>query len=205
MINTEDFLTARQKDVIGELFNMSLGSSTMAMYAMLERKVIITAPDVLVTETKDFHPLSGETMMAVDIQYIEGLHGRNLLILKNDDIRRMLEIMLMTEIDPDNFVIDEIGESAICELMNQMMGMASTSMARFLETPVDISTPETYEIRDEALFKEHYFRNDEILLIVAFDIIIENTLKSEFYNIMSLDFARELLELVDRVERKQQG
>lgn len=204
MVNTEDFLSAHHEDIIGEVFNMCLGSSTMAMHTMLGKTVNITTPDVSVIRKDDFHlPMKGPAM-AVEIHYVEGLQGRNLLIMEKEDIRKILEIMMMTEFDPENFEVDEIGESAICELMNQMMGMASTSMSRFLEMTVNISIPETYRVRDEESFKQHYFSEDDVLLIVGFDITIEETLQSKFYNIMSFSFAKDLLAFIEAVQKKHE-
>lgn len=193
MAKTEMFFTPDEIDVLGETFNISLGSSSKAINLILDRIVTINEPAVSVATVDEFHLSELEYVLAVEITYVKGLKGRNLLLLKKQDIRKILEIMMMSELDEETFEIDEIGESAVCELMNQMMGSAATAMSNFMDMTVDISTPKTYRILNEMLFKREYFEKGQLLVLVKFDIEIEGTLKSEFYNIMSLDFAKEII------------
>ena len=84
--------------------------------------------------------------------------------------------------------------SAVCELMNQMMGAASTALSDFLGRMVNISTPESYELKDFDNFKqEHFPANAGPIVVVRFKLIIEGALESEFLNVMSVDLARDLI------------
>ena len=197
MLKAEDFFTPEQIDILGETYNISLASSTKAINLMLDRIVNINTPSVEVLKSDDFHFQNLENALAVEVNYVEGLIGRNLMILKKEDIRKILEIMMMTELDPATFEIDEIGESAVCELMNQMMGSAATAMSNFINMAVNISTPKTIPIINELLFKSAYFEKGEIIVIVRFNMHIENLLDSEFYNIMKLDFAKDVIRFVE--------
>ena len=197
MLKAEDFFTPEQIDILGETYNISLASSTKAINLMLDRIVNINTPSVEVLKSDDFHFQNLENALAVEVNYVEGLIGRNLMILKKEDIRRILEIMMMTELDPATFEIDEIGESAVCELMNQMMGSAATAMSNFINMAVNISTPKTIPIINELLFKSAYFEKGEIIVIVRFNMHIENLIDSEFYNIMKLDFAKDVIRFVE--------
>jgi len=193
MAKTEMFFTPDEVDILGETYNISLGSSSKAINLILDKIVTINEPEVSVVTVDEFHLSELEYVLAVEITYVKGLKGRNLLLLKKHDIRKILEIMMMSELDEETFEIDEIGESAVCELMNQMMGSAATAMSNFMDMTVDISTPKTYRIINEMLFKREYFEKGQLLTLVKFDLEIEGTLKSEFYNIMSFDFAKELI------------
>ncbi|MGN1351055.1 MAG: chemotaxis protein CheC [Anaerovoracaceae bacterium] len=204
MTKTEDFFSAEETDILGETFNISLGSSSKAINMILDRPVSITEPHVEVLMADEFHLSELEYVLAVEITYVRGLKGRNLLLLKKNDIRKILEIMMMTEFDEATFEIDELGESAVCELMNQMMGAAATSMSTFLDMAVDISTPATYRIVNETLFKREFFERGQILTMVKFDIDIEDTLKSEFYNIMTYEFASDVVKLARAANNKSQ-
>jgi flagellar motor switch protein FliN/FliY len=78
--------------------------------------------------------------------------------------------------------------------MNQMMGAASTAMSDFLGYPVNISTPEPFELDDIEKFKEeHLPKNVNQLVVVRFKLTIEEALESEFMNVMTVDLARTLL------------
>jgi flagellar motor switch protein FliN/FliY len=203
MPKTEDFFSPEQIDTLGEVYNISLGSASKAISLILDRKVRITEPRVSVLTVDEFHFLDQEYVLAVDINYVEGLKGKNLLLLKKNDVRKMLEIMMMSEFEEEAFEIDEIGESAVCELMNQMMGAAATSMSNFLDMTVDISIPVVYRIINEMLFKREYFDKGQILALVEFDINIKDTLQSEFYNIMSLEFADEVIRFAEATNKTE--
>ena len=201
MAKTEQFFSPEQIDILGETFNISLGSSSKAINQILDKSVSITEPKVEVITVDEFHLSELGYVLAVEITYVKGLKGRNLLLLKKNDIRKILEIMMMSEFDEATFEIDEIGESAVCELMNQMMGSAATAMSNFLDMTVDISTPKTYRIMNEMLFKMEYFEKGQIITLVRFDIDIADTLKSEFYNIMSLDFAQDIIKFAQEANK----
>ena len=103
-------------------------------------------------------------------------------------------MMMGAEIPEDEFVMDEINASAIREAMNQMMGASATALSEFLGTTVDISTPISYEITDGAAFKDKYFEGAEENVVIRFTLEIEDNLKSEFLNIMSVDLVKKLLK-----------
>ena len=46
-----------------------------------------------------------------------------------------------TEISDEEFEFNDLTISAVCEVMNQMMGAASTALSDFLGRSVNISTP----------------------------------------------------------------
>jgi flagellar motor switch protein FliN/FliY len=203
MTKTEDFFSPEQIDTLGEVYNISLGSSSKAINLILDKKVKITEPRVHVMTVDEFHFADQGYNLAVEINYVEGLKGRNLLLLKKNDVRKILEIMMMSEFDEETFELDEIGESAVCELMNQMMGAAATSMSNFLEMHVDISVPVIYRIMNEMLFKREYFEKGQLLALVEFDLAVQDTFESEFYNIVPIDFADDVVNFAEAVNRKE--
>ncbi|MDE6895470.1 MAG: flagellar motor switch protein FliN, partial [Lachnospiraceae bacterium] len=95
--------------------------------------------------------------------------------------------------DEEAFEMDEICISAICEIMNQMMGASATALSEFLGFPVNISTPKSFDVGEPEEFKEKYFPDEEGMVVVRFRLEIEEKLNSEFMNIMSADLAKRLL------------
>lgn len=182
-----------ETSAIGEMMNISLGSSATAISTLLDRRVNITTPRVSVKYLKEFEFTHMEPALAVDITYIEGLDGSNLMILRKSDVRKILEIMMMTEIPEEDFELDELSMSAVCEVMNQMMGSAATAMSEILGEPVNISTPVAFEIDNAEDFKRKYFEEDAPMVIVAFDLDIENTLSSEFMSMMSVGLVKKMI------------
>ena len=181
-------------DAIGEIMNISLGSSATAVSNMLDHRVDITTPTVSVVPVDEFTLGNLEPAIGIEIKYVSGLEGSNIMLLKRNDVKTIVEILMGTTIDDSEFELNELTVSAVCEVMNQMMGAASTALSDFLGRPVNISTPQSFTLDDLDQFKkEHFQYTNGMLVVVQFMLSIENVLKSEFVNVMSVDLARELI------------
>lgn len=183
-----------QLDAIGEVMNISLGSSATAVSNLLNKRVDITTPKVKVVALEDFSLGELEPAIGVEIKYVSGLEGSNIMLLKRGDVKVILDILMGMETPEEEFEMNELTVSAVCEVMNQMMGAASTALSTFLGRPVNISTPESFTLDDLAKFKEEHFQHmGSPLVVVNFILDIEDALQSEFVNVMSVELARELL------------
>ncbi len=204
MGSTKDLFTEMEIDTIGEMLNISMGAAATAVSTLLNKKVYITVPKVEVTTSNNFEFKSLTPGVGVEINYIEGLSGVNVFLLKMQDVQKIVEILLQMEHDPDvEFVMDEISTSAICETMNQMMGSASTALAQFLNTTVNISTPTSFEVKADENFSLRYFEDNDDVIIVRFNLQVDGVLDSEFASVMPIDFARTLLDTLFNVEGNQ--
>ena len=184
-----------QADALGEMMNISLGSSATAVSNLLEHRVDITTPKVEAIRTADFVLGNLDPAMGVEIKYVEGLRGSNLMLLKRNDIKVIVDILMGGETPDEEFELNDLTISAVCEVMNQMMGAAATAMSDFLGYQVDISTPQPFELNDlEAFKKEHLPEGAEEIVIVRFALKIEGAIESEFMNVMSVDLAKVLLK-----------
>ncbi len=181
-------------DALGEISNISLGSSATAISNLLDHRVDITTPSVSVVNAEDFELGSIEPAIGVEIKYVTGLEGSNIMLLKMSDIKVIVDILMGTETPDEEFELNELSLSAACEVMNQMMGAASTALSDFLGRVVNISTPQTFDLDDLQAFKQERLPVQEgPIVVVRFALDIEPSLKSEFMNVMSVDLARELL------------
>lgn len=181
-------------DAIGEIFNISLGSSATAVSNMLARRVDITTPTVSVVSAQDFTLGDLQPAIGVKIDYVAGLSGSNIMLLKRSDVRAIVDILMGSETKDEDFQINELNMSAICEVMNQMMGAASTAMSDFLNRMVNISTPQAFEIGSLSEFVDKYFPSNGMLVVVRFKFSIEDAVESEFMSALSMDLVRELLK-----------
>ncbi len=182
-------------DAIGEIMNISLGASATAVSTLLGNTVHITTPVVRILRDQDFDFRRLEPAVAVEIAYVEGLDGSNVMMFSRNDVRIIVGMLMGMEIPEETFELDEINRSAICEVMNQMMGSSATALSEFLGMTVNISTPKAFEVASEAEFREKYFvTTDGSKVVVSFDLEVEGKLKSEFLNIMSEDLAKRLLK-----------
>ena len=185
---------AMELDAIGEVMNISLGSSATAVSNLLDHRVDITTPSVSVVPVEEFSIGDLEPAIAIEIKYVSGLEGSNIMLLKRDDVKVIVDILMGGKTPDEEFELNELTISAVCEVMNQMMGAASTALSDFLGRSVNISTPQSFTLDDIKQFKEDHFQtSDGMLVVVRFTLSIENMLNSEFVNVMSVDLARELL------------
>ena len=181
-------------DAIGEIFNISLGSSATAVSNMLARRVDITTPTVSVVSAQDFTLGDLQPAIGVKIDYVAGLSGSNIMLLKRSDVRAIVDILMGSTTKDEDFQINELNMSAICEVMNQMMGAASTAMSDFLNRMVNISTPQAFEIGSLHEFVDKYFPSNGMLVVVRFKFSVEDAVESEFMSALSMDLVRELLK-----------
>ena len=184
---------AMELDAIGEIMNISLGASATAISTLLGTKVNITTPVAQVLSSDEFSFKRMEPAVGVDIAYVKGLSGSNVMIFRRNDVRVIVGIMMGMEIPEEEFELDEMNISAVCEVMNQMMGSSATALSEFLGYTVDISTPKSFEITDDISFKERYFPSGTEQVLVRFNLEIGDSLKSEFMNIMTIDLIKRLL------------
>ncbi len=181
-------------DAIGEIMNISLGASATAVSTLLGATVNITTPVVKVASSNEFEFHKLEPAVGVEIAYVEGIEGSNIMMFSRNDVRIIVGMLMGMEIPEEDFELDEINRSAICEVMNQMMGSSATALSEFLGMTVNISTPVSFEVEDEQTFKDKYFPTVENRVVVRFALEVEGKLNSEFLNIMPEGLAKRLLE-----------
>ena len=117
----QKIFNSMELDAIGEMMNISLGSSATAVSNMLNHRVDITTPTVSVVSIEDFTLGDLEPAIAVEIKYVSGLDGSNIMLLKRGDVRTIVDILMGTETPDEEFKLDELTVSAVCEVMNQMI------------------------------------------------------------------------------------
>ena len=191
---TDKIFSPMELDAIGEVMNISLGSSATAVSNLLDHRVEITTPTVSVCNVDEFVLGDLEPAVGVEIRYVSGLEGSNIMLLKRSDVKAIVDILMGYETPEEEFELNELTISAVCEVMNQMMGAASTALSDFLGFPVNISTPESFELNDfDGFKKEHFPMQDGICVAVRFQLKIEGVIESKFINVMSTKLTRELL------------
>ncbi|MCM1297985.1 MAG: flagellar motor switch phosphatase FliY [Firmicutes bacterium] len=185
-----------QKDAIGEILNISMGSAATAVSELLSAKVWITTPRVEVKTAKEMEYHKLEPAVCIKIQYVKGLSGANMMVWKQDDVQLILnQLMGQPLVVSPDFEFDELNISAVSEVMNQMMGASATALSNFLGFTVDISTPQPI-IMDEVSSNLDVteFEPEDTIVSVTFDLTIDGVIKSEFASVMGADFAKSIAD-----------
>lgn len=183
-------LTEMETDVIGEVMNISMGAAATAMSTILDKKVNITTPRIETISVDQFEFSYLEPVVGVLIKYIEGIDGTNILLLREDDLKKILGHLL--SMDPSEMVeLDEISLSAISEIMNQMMGSAASALASFLGQVVNISPPEILDTTESV--RDIFSLTGESLVSIKFNLSIDGLIESEFISAMDPPLAKDIV------------
>lgn len=184
---------AVEMDAIGEIQNITMGSAATAISNLLNAKVWITTPRVRVVKAKNLTYTKLEPSVHVKIEYIKGISGSSIMILKQNDVQLILnQLMGLPLVVTEDFKFDEMNISAVCEVMNQMMGASATALSELIDTPIDISTPEATVKTDD---EQNYFpmsTPDNYVVEICFDLTIDGIINSEFISILSIDLAKDM-------------
>ena len=118
----DTLLTEEEKDAIGEIANISMGSSATTLYSLVNRKVDITTPQVSLSDWAGVVDGYERPCVFIQIKYTAGLDGSNILVLKEHDVKVITDLMMGGDGTNTEGELGELHLSAISEAMNQMMG-----------------------------------------------------------------------------------
>lgn len=192
-----DTLTEIEKDAIGEVANISMGTSATTLYSLVNRRVDITTPTVNIVKWDELLNEYDRPCVFIKINYTTGLDGSNILILKEADVKIITDLMMGgdgTNIDGE---LGELHLSAISEAMNQMMGSSATSLSSMLGKTIDISPPEAslIDINDFNKGEELSSFLSGTFVSIQFRMQIGDLIDSTILQLYPLEFARELYQI----------
>ncbi len=189
-----EILTDEERDAIGEISNICMGTAATTLYSLVNQKVTITTPKVSICTWDELVADYEKPCVFITISYKEGIEGNNVLILREDDVKVITDLMMGG--DGTNLV-DELSDlhlSAICEAMNQMMGSSATSLSSMLGQKIDISPPKAELVNlldDVDSQKAGMFVNDTFVK-VFFKMEIGDLVDSSIMQLYPIDLAKEL-------------
>lgn len=202
----DSLLTLEERDAIGEIANISMGSSATTLYALVNRKVNITTPKVTLAEWDSVIEEYEKPCVFIQIKYTQGLDGSNIMVLKETDVKVITDLMMGGDGSNVDGELGELHLSAISEAMNQMMGAAATSLSTMLDKIIDISPPEASRVD----LLEHVdggkiaaFLSDTFVKI-SFRMQIGDLVDSNIMQLYPIDFARNLYETFMRTQTGSQ-
>jgi flagellar motor switch protein FliN/FliY len=190
----EDYLTEMERDALGEIGNISFGSSATALSSLLGQKVEITTPVVSLINRNNLEEEFPHPYVAVSVEYTTGISGVNLLVIKQSDAAIIADLMLGGDGRNPNPDLGEIQLSAVQEAMNQMMGSAATSMSTMFNKKVDISPPSLALLNIKENEGEENIPDDEILVRVSFRLLIGDLVDSTIMELLPLDLSKKLVK-----------
>ncbi|MCM1089669.1 MAG: flagellar motor switch phosphatase FliY [Butyrivibrio sp.] len=191
----EPILTDVEKDAIGEVANISMGSSATTLFSLVNRKVNITTPQVSMAKWENLLDEYEKPCVFVQIKYTVGLDGSNIMVLKERDVKIITDLMMGGDGTNTDGELGELHLSAISEAMNQMMGAAATSLSTMLNTVIDISPPES-SLLDLTKVKSAADISPFLggtFVKVAFRLQIDTLVDSTIMQLYPVDFAKNIV------------
>lgn len=187
-------LTDNEKDAIGEIANISMGTAATTLFSLVNRKVEISTPVVSLATWDDIVEAYERPCVFIRIAYTVGLDGNNLLLLKENDVKIITDLMMGGDGTNTDGELGELHLSAICEAMNQMMGSAATSLSSMLNKTIDISPPhadliDLQENVDEGTINE-FLKNPFVK--ISFKMEIGDLVNSTIMQLYPISFAKEM-------------
>ena len=191
----EDVLSDTEKDALGEIGNISMGSAATTLSVLLGHKVNITTPSVAVSTMsliKEHYPMP---YLIVEVGYTIGIDGNNVLAIQAQDAAIIADLMMGGDGTNPDTEIGEIAMSAVGESMNQMMGTVATSLSTMFNKKIDISPPKVnlIDLGSEDKVTEIVGQNEPIVRI-SFRMEVEGLIDSEIMQILPVHVAKEMVE-----------
>ncbi|HHY41906.1 MAG TPA: flagellar motor switch phosphatase FliY [Thermoanaerobacterales bacterium] len=194
LLESENQITKEEIDTLGEIGNISIGTSATTLYSLLRNKVTITTPKVYITsiqKLKEAHPIP---FISVEVSYTKGLSGSNLMIIKENDAKVIADLMMGGDGTNTDVELDDMRMSAVGEAMNQMMGSAATSLSTLLKKDINISPPRLTKINLATDSLKGYFDEFEDIVTISFKMEVGDFLKTEIMQLMQIPFAKNLVQ-----------
>ena len=190
-------LTDEEIDTLGEVGNICMGAAATAMYRLLDHRVDITAPRVAVLPIDEMLARFPVPIVLVEVEYVEGIIGRNILLLDDSDAALITDILMGGEgVVEEPVELTELHMSAMNEIMNQMIGSSATVLSQVVGLVVNISTPMSYHMRlADDIAK---LGNSDLVIVITFDMEIDSLLSSRLVQIMPYDVGRELSAMLTK-------
>ncbi|PMC38446.1 flagellar motor switch phosphatase FliY [Bacillus sp. UMB0899] len=193
-LKNEDYFDAMEEDAIGEIGNISFGSSATALSTLLQQKVEITTPSVSIIHKNNLGDQFQHPYVAIEVNYTEGFSGSNLLVIKQSDAAIIADLMIGGDGTNPDEMLGEIQVSAVQEAMNQMMGSAATSMSTIFNKKVDISPPRVELLDANETEDTNAIPNEDLLVQVSFRLKIGTLIDSNIMQLLPLYFAKDLID-----------
>lgn len=196
--DSEQALTAEEKDAIGEVANISMGTAATTLFSLVNRKVEISTPVVSMATWDDVVKNYERPCVFIRIAYTVGLDGSNILVLKENDVKIITDLMMGGDGTNTSEELGELHLSAISEAMNQMMGSAATSLSSMLSKTIDISPPvadlvDLQETVDEGAIDKFL---EGSFVKISFKMEIGDLVDSQIMQLYPVSFARDMCHAI---------
>jgi len=198
----EEVLSDIDKDLLGEIGNISMGSASTTLSQIINQQVSITTPVVTLTTLRELKNSFEIPNIALQVKFTSGIIGQNLLVMKTPDASVISSLMMGGDGLNATPELSEIEISAVSEAMNQMIASAATSMATMFSREVNISPPISKIWTDNTESLADDISEDEPIIKVSFSMTIGNLIDSTIMQILPVATGKKIVKIMMGEEEK---
>lgn len=190
--DSNERLSPEESDALGEIANISMGTAATTLSVLVNNRVEITTPKLSYVTLDDLKEQNPAPCVFIYISYRTGLEGKNILVLKEHDVKVITDLMMGGDGTNTDAELTDLHLSAISEAMNQMMGSAATSMSSMINEKVDISPPSStrVDLTDTMMEDGLHDMVGQTFVQVSFRMTIGDLVDSEIMQLYPFDFAK---------------
>lgn len=190
--SSNERLSPEESDALGEIANISMGTAATTLSILVNNRVEITTPKLSYVTMDDLKEQNPAPCVFIYISYRTGLEGKNILVLKEHDVKVITDLMMGGDGTNTDAELTDLHLSAISEAMNQMMGSAATSMSSMISEKVDISPPSSTRVDLTSSMMEEDLKDmvGQTFVQVSFRMTIGDLVDSEIMQLYPFDFAK---------------
>lgn len=192
--SADNEITDMEKDALGEIANISMGTAATTLSQLVGKRVEITTPKVDFTAARQVFEEYPVPHVLISVKYKKGIDGSNMLVLSREDGSVIVDLMMGGLGDMRTKDLSEMQISGISEAMNQMMGSAATSMSSMFSSVVDITPPQVFvsEGEDEVSHLINTLDSDELFVRISFRLIVEDIIDSTLLQVIPVNVAKKM-------------
>lgn len=192
-------MTAIEQDKIAEVSQICMAHSATALSMMIGREVKISTPTLKLVnraDVKNILTAFGMGGVTVQIDFKHDFHGNNLLLIKENDIKIIMDLMMGGAGAASEGALNEMHLSCIAEVMNQMMGSSAIALTDMIKKTVDINPPKVTQVntREDIDKIDHLPFPDENLVLTIFHFEAKGLLRGIMMRIFTMDSTKYICD-----------
>lgn len=190
-------LSDLEKDLLGEVGNISMGTAATALSSVVGKPVNITTPTISISTLNELRKGFKTPNIVLDVQFVSGITGGNLFVINIADSAVIANLMMGGDgiVEPPE-ALSELEISAVQEAMNQMIGSAATSMATMFSREVNISPPVSSVCDENSEQISTDIDADEEIVNVCFRMTIGDLVDSNFVQVLPITTAKKIVSIM---------
>lgn len=165
-MNDSQILSPLERDMLGELLNVGIGSAAVALSKIIKQEVKLSVPDVtFITSEEMAQKLGVVKQVSCVSQHVSGaFEGNSMLLFPEESSIEVVRKMLGEDIPMDT--IKEVHQEAFIEIGNIMINSCMDAISEVLNVDFEVS-PANYQLSTPHKLLPKHIGSDEMIVMDA--------------------------------------